>query len=144
MTNTQTSAVYEAAIDAIRDEMASNTQDVSIGVVGEFMTRMLMQRPEIADTIMAEGKSLKGAMGAMKEYAQKHRTGSYAAVDFFTGIGIVIEYYGIEKLSNSEIMTIGFSAIGMDAPQEPEAPARKTAKDSDEFDIDALLDGLEG
>ena len=131
-------AAQEAAIDAIRDEMAANAKDGAIGVVGQFLTVLLRMQPEHSPLITAEGKSIKGAMEAMKSTAAKHKSGSWAALDFQTGIQIVLEYYGFPELNAGTINSIMLSAAGL-APDP--APA---AKPADEFDIDALLAGLEG
>lgn len=134
---TNTSAVFEAATDKIRDEMAANAKDTAILVIGEFMTNLLAEKPETAEKIMAEGKSLKGAMSDMSDYGRKHKSGNYAAVDYFTGIGIVLEHFGIEKLSSMDIMRIGYRAGAV-----PEAPTQEPARkkhSADELDIDALL-----
>lgn len=140
MEKTNTSAVFEAATDKIRDEMAANAKDAAISVIGEFMTNLLMEKPETAEKIMAEGKSLKGAMSAMSDYARKNKSGNHAAVDYYTGIGIVLEYFGIEKLSNTDIMRIGYRTDAI--PEAPaQEPARKEAP-ADELDIDALLGGI--
>lgn len=137
MGNTHTSAVFEAATDKIRDEMADNAKDAAISVIGEFLTSMLMEKPETAEKIMAEGKSLKGAMAAMSDYARKNKSGNHAAVDYFTGIGIVLEHFGIEKLSNTDIMRIGYRTGAVpDAPAQEPAPKKPSA---DDLDIDALL-----
>lgn len=137
MTNARTSAVFTAATDKIRDEMAANAKDAAISVIGEFMTNLLMEKPETAENIMAEGKGLKGAMTAMSDYARKHKSGNYAAVDFFTGIGIVLEYFGVEKLSNTDIMRVGYRGGAIPEAPAPEPAKKETA--ADELDIDALL-----
>lgn len=145
--NPNTSAVFTAAMDSIRDEMAKNAKDGAIGIVGEFMTALLNDRPEIAEKITAKNKSLSGAMKAISEEARKHKTGNYAALDFNTGLNVVLEYFDIPKLEPAQIMNIAFSIAGAqgEPPAQP-APVRRKAKPevADALDIDALLDGLEG
>lgn len=146
--NPNTSAVFTAAMDSVRDEMAKNAKDGAIGIVGEFLTALLNDRPEIAEKITAKDKSLSGAMKAMSEEARKHKTGNYACLDMNTGLNIVLKYFDLPEMSPGEIMAIVHKAAGMpeSISAKPEsAPAQREAKPAaNDFDIDALLDGLEG
>ena len=138
--NPNTSAAFEAAVDAIRDEMAANPKDGAIDIIGNFLSALLRLNPQHADKIIAEKKSIKGAMGAMKNEAAKHKSGSWGCVDFYTGMKIVLEYYGLPAMETSEINSIMNSIMEQSAAPAPKsAPAPK-----DEFDIDALLADLEG
>ena len=141
--NPHTSAVYQQAHDTIRDEMAKHAKDGAISILGEFFTELLAQRPEIAEKLIADKKSLHGGMEAMKAYASKYKNGSWAAVDFFTGINIVLEYYGLEKMEPCQIMAVAMRAGNMpEIVPETEVygkvctPSTATA---DATDIDALF-----
>lgn len=134
--NTQTCALFEQAIDKIRDEMAANAKDGAMSVTGEFLTMLLQAQPEYADKIMADKKTIKGAMAAMRDEAAKHKNGNYACIDYFTGIRCVLAYYGLPEMQNCQIMALTTAAIVPEVTQP-------TVKADDDLDIDALLAGLE-
>lgn len=90
--NTQTSALFEQAVDKIRDELAANAKDGAIEIVGEFLTALLNMHPEYAEKIMAGKKTVRGAMEAMKTEAAKHKNGGWACLDFYNGIQCVLKY----------------------------------------------------
>lgn len=96
---------YDAAMDKLRDEMAENHKDLNLCALGEYMTGLLQRMPEASDRILENGKSLKGAWGALKAYARKlPRSGSCVAVRDEDAFRICREYFGIA-----------------DAPEKPEA-----------------------
>lgn len=96
---------YDAAMDKLRDEMAKHHKDGGLCALGEYMTGLLQARPEAADRILENGKSLKGAWGALEAYARKlPRSGSCVAVRDEDAFRICREYFGIA-----------------DAPEKPEA-----------------------
>ena len=137
--NTNTSALFEQAIDKLRDEMAANAKDAAMGIVGEFMTALLDAKPEYAEKIMAEKKTIKGAMEAMKAKAEKNKHGSWASMDFFSGIKCVLKYYGLPDMQNCQIMAM-MNAAAQPEPQPEIKP--EPAPRADSFDLDALLDEL--
>lgn len=137
--NTQTCALFDQAIDKIRDEMAANAKDGAISITGEFLTMLLQAQPEYADKIMADKKTIKGAMAVMRDEAAKHKSGNYACIDYFTGIRCVLAYYGLPEMQNCQIMALSTAAI---IPAAPEV-TQPTVKADDDLDIDALLAELE-
>lgn len=123
-------------MDAIRDEMANAAEDGAIQMIGNILTELLRKRPEIAPRLAAQGKSLKGAMEAMKAEAQKHKHGSWACLDGMSGMRIVLGYYGIDEDGLEEAAR---KVMFDDARSCAAAPAPKAA---DALDIDALLGRL--
>lgn len=143
--NPRTSAdmnAYEKAVDSIRDQMAANPKDGAIDIVGNFLTELLRLNPHHAPLILAEGKTIKGAMEEMKKEAAKHKSGSWAALDFYTGTRVVLKYYGLPDMEPCEINSVinglmEHTTAPVSKPVQAPAPA-------DEFDIDSLLADLEG
>lgn len=126
MHNTET---FSKAVDRIRDEMAKESSNPGIQFLGGWLTGELEKRPELAETLLDEKKSIKGAFEKIRGYAEKHKTGNFAFVPPEKALEIVGEYYGIDA-ETPEI-------------KEPQAlaPAAKLEKDA-AFDLDALLRGL--
>lgn len=118
-----------AAMDRVRDEMAKEAAGSPIAEVGEMVTEMLAASPDLAPRIMDKGKTLKGAYQAIESAAKKNRGGrSAVCIGPREAAKIVLEYYGY---------------IGA-VPQTP-APAPEPLKPAparDEFDLDAMLEGL--
>lgn len=138
--NPSTSAVFETVIDAIRDEMAANPKDGAIDIIGNFLCGLLRLNPQHAEKITAEKKSIKGAMRAMKNEAAKNKSGGWGCVDFYTGMKIVLKYYELPEMETSEINSVMNGLMEQStAPAARPAPAAK-----DDFDIDDLLENLEG
>jgi hypothetical protein len=94
---------YDAAMDKLRDEMAENHKDPNLCALGEYMTGLLQRLPEASDRILENGKSLKGAWGALEAYARKlPRSGSCVAVRDEDAYRVCREYYGIGDAEECE------------------------------------------
>ena len=119
---------YTAAIDRIRDEMAKESSHPGIQFIGGWLTGELTKRPELAEKLMDESKSVKGAFEQIHNYARKHKTGNFAFVPPEKALEIVAEYYG-------------FDAPAQEEPQAL-APDTEPVSNPDEFDLDALLGGM--
>jgi len=120
MTNTDT---YTQAIDRIRDEMAAESNHPGIQFIGGWLTGEITKRPELAEKLLDEKKTVKGAFEQIRSYASKHKTGNFAFVPPEKALEIVGEYFGI------------------DAEAEPQAlaPNPEPVSNPDDFDLDALL-----
>ena len=90
----QAAADYDRAVDRIRDEMAKDGSRYA-QVVGDYLTGWLQSHPEGAWAILAEGRTIKGSLDAMKEAARKVSSGGVGILDDETAFGIVLEYYGL-------------------------------------------------
>lgn len=117
--------MYNRAMDKIRDEMAKHPSNPGIQFLGGWLTGQLEQKPETAQKILAEGKSIEGAFGEIRKYAEKHKTGNFAFVPPEKALEIVSGYYGLE----------------INQPEEPQAPAQRRPE-ADDLDLDTLLGGL--
>lgn len=123
-------ACVDRAMDKLRDEMAK-TKSKAVGMVGEIVTLYLMADAENAAKILAEGKTLWGAYGAMKSVAQKERR---ECIDCEEAAQIFAEYYGFQKMPMEELWEL---AQGR-KKAKPQAAA-VMAPDVDDLDLDALL-----
>ena len=120
--------MFQHAMDKIRDEMAGKEKNPGIQFLGGWLTGKLTQHPEIAASILDKQKTIEGALGEIRKYAEEHRTGNFAFVPPETALDIVGKYYGIET-----------------AEEEPQAPAPAKPErraEPDDLDLDALLGGL--
>lgn len=149
----QTSADYTRAIDKIRDEMAGSKGE-QIQLLGEGLTAMLQLHPEWEGSILAKGKTLSGALGAVR----KNATGGCS--DPIQTTKSLCEYYGIE-CKNPHVLALEVTVAMMGGESDagassgtavaapPDAakplslrPPVGKAQEPDPFDLDALLGGL--
>ena len=119
--------------DAIRDEMAKSGNGY-IEMMGEMMTEYLRIHPD-AET--GKGKSLKGALDALRKTAQKKQKGGCYAMpprEVFDGM---LEYFALPH-ADAYFRACMSAVIGAEIPESaPAAPEPRPAPD--EFDLDALL-----
>lgn len=118
--NPQAAADFDRAMDKIRDEMAKSGARY-VAVVGEYMTDYLRRHRESAGKILAQGKTIAGSLGAMREEARKGQSGGVGILDDETAFGVVLRYYGIED-------------AGREPAREPAA-----APEPDDLSLDALM-----
>lgn len=89
--------MYNKAIDKLRDEMAANTEDTALCVLGDMMCDYLRAHRSAAQ-ILTEGKTLQGAMKRMEEYARKNKgKNNCACVSPSKAIELTLAYYGITE-----------------------------------------------
>ena len=120
-------ANYENAVDRLRDELAKKHDDPNIQFLGEYLTGRLSADHGLADKLAADGKSIDGALNAIRDYARKIQKNNRACVPDAKGFAIACEYYGI--------------------PADGEKPHTQTfapqaAPSDDGLDLDALLGGV--
>ena len=66
----------------------------------EYLTGIMTD--DIADKVLADGKSLQGCFDHMKNIAQKRKTGNFAYIPPEEGYEIIRDYYGISSVSKRE------------------------------------------
>lgn len=120
--------MYNKAMDKIRDEMAKATDAVCM--VGEIVTLYLQSEPTNAEKILADGKTLKGAYGAMRDYARKEHKECMTQDEAAEHIA---RYYGMEPAKMLDM----WQAIKDEQPQEKAKPQARA--ETDDLDLDALL-----
>lgn len=73
----------DTAIDRIRDEMAAESGDQMVQMIGEHLTEYIRQHPAAE---LTQGATIKGAVGKMYAEAGKRRGGKdWAALYSFCG-----------------------------------------------------------
>lgn len=127
-------ALYESAVDRIRDEMAG-TKDDAIQAVGEMMTEQLRAQPQISEFVQKKGKTLSGAYKAISDYASKHRTGNHAVVPPAKAMELIAAYYGFTPTEGKP------SPSAEETQAHAEMGARPAGAIDDELDLDKLLEG---
>ena len=129
-TSAQTSALFNQAMDAIRDEMAK-TKDMGVLGVGEVMTQLLQLRPGIAAAIVVPGKSLAKAYKALEEYARSIRgKGNVVAFGDQQAVPVLCRYYDIPADAEAPAPA---------APEPKPAKPAEPAAGAGLFDLDAML-----
>lgn len=109
----------DRAMDKLRDEMAASTDNGGIGEIGDYLTERLQREPVIAEKVLTDGITIKGAFEAIRDYAKKNQKGGFCYVPPEKAYEIVCGYYGIA------------------APAS--VPERKASGSGSELDLDALL-----
>lgn len=103
------------------EEQIENT-DTPVGQVGAICLNWLEYSKEAAPLLMAEGKTLKGALGAMREYANKNRgkENSFVVGPMQSMIQI-LEYYGHDDPIG--VVEGGFACFCMQKAMQTVRPA---------------------
>ena len=86
----------ENAVKKLTEEIEKSRGNAYIECVGAFMIGHINFNPHDAEKIMAEGKTIQGSLAAMREEAQKKKTGNCAVLTDQEGFGIVLKYFGID------------------------------------------------
>lgn len=135
MNNNET---FDRAVDKVRDEMAK-AKGGQIQLLGEGLTALLQLHPEWAEPILAEGKTLVGALGEVR----KNATGGCS--DPIQTTKSLCAYYGV-KCENPHVLALEVTVALMGDCEKGTgmanaAPAKQpqTSADPDPFDLDALL-----
>lgn len=111
----------DMSMDRIRDEMAKEQPGSPIEAIGEYVTERLNQGATVP-----EDKTLAGAYGAIESWAREHRgKGGCVCVPPQMAFSIVDRYFGFAE-----------------EPQAFAAPKAVKREETDDLDLDALLEGL--
>lgn len=146
-TSAETERTYANAIDKIRDEMAAS-KDSKIQLLGEGLTAMLQLHPEWEQAILTKGKTIKGALDAVR----KNATGGCS--DPIQTTKSLCGYYGIEY-KNPHVLALEVAVAMMGGETAvagtSSAPANggatfpkgegtgKPPMEADPFDLDSIL-----
>lgn len=88
--------MLDKAISKIKTEMERNSKSTYIKVVGNFLLQHLEAHPEAAESILTEGKTLKGSLTEMRKVAEKQKDGAVAILTDEEGYTVVLKYFGIK------------------------------------------------
>jgi hypothetical protein len=89
--------MIDQAILKLTEEMNSN-KNPYIQAVGDKLIQ-LCDNEYVAEKIMQEGKTIKGAMDDMLKEATKRREGNSAVIDPIEGYNIIMNYFGIKEVA---------------------------------------------
>nr|DAI04582.1 MAG TPA: PcfK-like protein [Caudoviricetes sp.] len=83
------------AIEKLDKEMEA-AKDPCSKYIAEQLLQQATSCPEVAEKILAEKKSLAGALDAIKAEAKKHAVGGCGCVDEAQAVKIACKYYNIK------------------------------------------------
>lgn len=109
------------AIEKINTEMQQNPNIRYIQVIGNFLLKHLESNPGAAEKVLAQDKTIRKSLNAMRTEAQKNQSDGVAMLTDEEGFTVVLNYFGIE--------TEGIQLVA--AP----APVPVPEKNSAEFDV---------
>lgn len=100
----------EKAIEKLQKEMEANAQNPYVQLIGNYLIAHLESKPEHAENLMDESKTILKSLDAMQRYAGTKRVGNYAIVSDEEGFQVVLQYFGCWEGEMLEI------------PPEPQRP----------------------
>ena len=103
--------MFDKAIEKIQSEMTEKTDNPYVQAIGQFLVAHLEEKPEHAEAILAEDKTIRGSLDVMRRYAKQRQVQGVAVVSDEVGYAIVLQYFGCWDGEPIEI------------PAEPERPA---------------------
>lgn len=84
------------ALLKIETELTANTKDSYIQAVGSFLNNYVRNNPDDAVLIVAEGKTIKGSLSAMRAEAEKNKSNGVGVLTDQEGFAIVLKYFGVK------------------------------------------------
>jgi len=100
------------AIEKIKAEMDSNKNDSYIQEVGGFLLQHLQDKPNAAEKLASEEKTIKGSLEEMKKIARTKAINGCGMFAPSEGFKIVLKYFGIESSGfKAQETTIEISTI---------------------------------
>lgn len=82
-----------------RQKIEAETTDTDsyTGRIGMMLLSWIDYADNAAELILTDGKTIKGAFEAIRDYARAHRTGNYACVPPTKAMELILEYFGQEE-----------------------------------------------
>ena len=99
------------AIEKLDKEMEA-AKDPCFKYIAEQLLQMATSCPEVAEKILAEKKSLAGALDAIKAEAKKHAVGGCGCVDEAQAVEIACKYYNIKITEPAAEPAAAHQALG--------------------------------
>lgn len=99
------------AIKKLDAEM-EKAKDSCSKYIAEQLLQMATSCPEVAEKILAEKKTLAGALDAIKAEAKKHAVGGCGCVDEAQAVEIACQYYDIDNAEPAVGATAANQALG--------------------------------
>lgn len=82
-----------------RQKIEAETTDTEsyTGQIGMMLLSWIDYADNAAELILTDGKTIKGAFEAIRDYASVHRTGNYACVPPTKAMELILKYFGQEE-----------------------------------------------
>ena len=82
-----------------RQKIEAETTDTEsyTGQIGMMLLSWIDYADNAAELILTDGKTIKGAFEAIRDYASVHRTGNYACVPPTKAMELTLKYFGQEE-----------------------------------------------
>lgn len=110
------------AIEKLDKEMEA-AKDSCSKYIAEQLLQQATSCPEVAEKILAEKKSLAGALDAIKAEAKKHAVGGCGCVDEAQAVKIACKYYNIKATKPAAEPAAVRQALGKTARTQAETGA---------------------
>lgn len=114
------------AIKKLDKEMEA-AKDPCSKYIAEQLLQQATSCPEVAEKILAEKKSLAGALDAIKAEAKKHAVGGCGCVDEAQAVEIACRYYNIKAAKPAAEPAAARQALGKTAGTQAETGVGKDA-----------------
>lgn len=114
------------AIKKLDKEMEA-AKDPCSKYIAEQLLQQATSCPEVAEKILAEKKSLAGALDAIKAEAKKHTVGGCGCVDEAQAVEIACRYYNIKAAKPAAEPAAARQALGKTAGTQAETGVGKDA-----------------
>ncbi len=86
--------MFDKAIEKIQVEMTEKTDNPYVQAIGKMLLKHLEEKPEHAEAILAEDKTILKSLDVMRRYAQQKQVQGVAVVPDEVGYTIVLQYFG--------------------------------------------------
>lgn len=116
----------DKAIEKINAEMQKKANDPYTEIVGHYIIDRCLDAT-CAEKVMADGKSLKGAMDAIMDKAKKARNGSVAVLTPDAVFGAVDKYFGFSLDPSAQMAALGLASAPHTEPSKPQPAVQAAA-----------------
>lgn len=113
----------DKAIEKINAEMQKKAHDPYTEIVGQYIIDRCLDAA-CAEKVMADGKSLKGAMDEIMAKAKKVRNGNVAVLTPDAVFGAVDKYFGFDTNEAAQITAISSASPSSVEPPNPQTLER--------------------
>lgn len=86
--------MFEEAVEKLENEMTKNESHPYIQLIGKYLLAHLEEKPEHAELILSEDKTIAKSLDAMRRYAETKRHGNMAVLTDEEGYAVVQHYFG--------------------------------------------------
>lgn len=86
--------MIEQAVEKLMNEMTQHANQPYVQVVGQYLLKHLEAKPEHADNLLAEDKTILKSLDVMRRFAERKRVGNVAVLTDEEGFAVVLQYFG--------------------------------------------------